>query len=99
MTATSLFNIILKVLGIFFLRDFIGAIPQTLSIISMVINYSGGGPISPLIAGILYVVAYGYMAFVLIFRTGWVIEILKLSEGMEEGNLNLNIHMHFALSF
>ena len=98
MTATSLFNIILKILGIFFLRDFIAAMPQILAIISMMINYSDGGPVSPLVAGLLYIAAYGYIAFVLIFKTSRVIEILKLSEGMEEGTLNLNIHRSIVLN-
>lgn len=98
MTATSLFNIILKVLGIFFLRDFIAAIPQILSLISMMINYSDGGPISPWIAGLLYVAAYGYIAYVLIFKTAWVMDILKLSESMEEGKLDLNIHRSIVLN-
>lgn len=97
MTPGSLFNIILKVLGLFFIRDFLTIIPQFLSVISLFLNFSDGA-ISPFVASILSVAVYGYIAYVLIFKTGWVIEKLKLDEGFTEEFFPLNIHRSTVLN-
>jgi hypothetical protein len=98
MTARNLFNIILKVLGLFFIRDFLAVVPQFLSLISMFVNYSGGGAISPFIASLLSIAAYGFIAYALIFKTEWVIEKLRLEDGFDQESFSLNMHRSTILS-
>ena len=98
MTPRNLFNIILKVLGIFFLRDFLVSLPQLLSLISIWINYSGDGMISPVIATIISVLAYAYIAYMLILRTEVVIDKLNLLNGFKDEILPLNLHRSVVLN-
>lgn len=98
MTARSLFNIILKVLGLFFVRDFLAVVPQFLSLISMFVNFSGGSAISPFVASFLSIAAYGLIAYALIFKTEWVIEKLRLEDGFDQEVFSLNMHRSTILS-
>ena len=97
MTLKSLLQIILKVLGLFFIRDFLAMVPQLLSAISLLLDVSEGIVYSPVLAILLSISAYGYMAYVLIFKTDWVIGKLKLTEGFEEENFVFNIHRSTVL--
>ena len=97
MTLKSLLQIILKVLGLFFIRDFLAMVPQLLSAISLLFDFSEGIAYSPVLAILLSIAAYGYMAYVLIFKTDWVIGKLKLNEGFEEENFVFNIHRSTVL--
>lgn len=99
MTPHNLFNIILKILGIFFLRDFLVTLPQLLSLISLYINFSGDdGMISPVIATIISVLAYAYIAYMLILKTDVVINKLKMLNGFKDEVLPLNIHRSVVLN-
>ena len=99
MTPRTLFNIILKILGIFFIKDFLAAIPQLLSVM-LYLTKSDSIPeaIWTLVTTILILVAYGVVSFLLIFKTNYVIDILKLDQGFEEETLSLNIHRSTILS-
>ena len=96
MTPNSLFNIILKIIGLFFIRDFLVLVPQVLSLISFIFNFSEG--ISPLVALLLSTAVYAMLSYLLMFRTNWVIEKLRLAEGFEENVLPLNIHRSTVLN-
>ena len=99
MTPRTLFNIILKILGIFFIKDFLAAIPQLLSVM-LYLTKSDSIPeaIWTLVTTILILVAYGVVSFLLIFKTNYVIDILKLDQGFEQETLSLNIHRSTILS-
>lgn len=97
MPIRTLFMIILKVLGLFFLRDFLVVIPQLLSVFSMYINFGSEG-LSPIVAVLLSISAYGYVAFMLIFRTVWVIDNLNLDKGFEVDAVRFNMHRSTVLS-
>ena len=102
MTARNLFSIILKVLALFFIRDFFAMLPQLFTLISM----SGYGEfmneetgfISPIIATILSIGAYGLMAYALLFRTEWVIDTLRMEKGFSKEPLPLSIHRSTVLT-
>ena len=102
MTARNLFSIILKVLALFFIRDFFSMLPQLFTLISM----SGYGEfmneetgfISPIIATILSIGAYGLMAYALLFRTEWVIDTLRMEKGFTKEHLPLNVHRSTVLT-
>jgi hypothetical protein len=100
MTPRSLFNIILKVLGLYFIQDFLAAIPQFISVPLYFLSKQEGNAegIWMLLTGLLTVSAYGCVAFYLIFKTDLVIEKLKLEKGFDQDSLPLNIHRSTVLS-
>ena len=82
MTPRSLFNIILKILGIFFIKDFLVALPQLLSTFSFIfIADSFGERIITFLSIILMIAIYGAIAYFLIFKTEILIDKLKLDRG------------------
>src|SRR5436305_14845956 len=96
MAVKTLLNIVLKVLGILFFRDFIVIIPQFLSIFSLLINFSEG--ITPLLSTLLSIAAYGVVSYFLILKTSWVIEKLKLDEDIEEDKVSFEIKQSTLLT-
>ena len=93
MTPRSLFNIILKVLGIFFIQDFLAAIPQVLSVFLLFVTPEGSQEaIWTLVSTLLILFAYGIVSFYLIFRTDVIINRLKLDNGFNQDIFQLNIH-------
>jgi hypothetical protein len=96
MTAKSLF-IILKVIGILFLRDFLVAVPQFISMISLVVN-GYDSALSPLFAIVLSVGAFGHLAYLLLFRTEWLVVKLKLLSGIEEDVFSFQLHRSAILT-
>jgi hypothetical protein len=99
MTPRSLFNIILKVLGIFFIQDFLAAIPQLLSVISYFTTPDARQEaVWALITSLLVLFAYGIVSYYLIFRTNVIIDKLRLEKGFNQDNFPLNIHRSTVLS-
>src|SRR5258708_1297538 len=99
MTPRSLFNIVLKILGIFFIKDILVNIPQLLSVIFLFANSND------IMEGIL---TFGITALVLavnclisyylIFKSELIINKLKLDKGFDQEMINLNIHRSVILS-
>jgi hypothetical protein len=97
MATRSLLIIILKVLGLFFVKDFLPLIPQFLSLFSLFITYFEDGIISPIVASFLSLFLYGYFAYVLLFKTEWVIDKLRLEQGIESENWSFKLHRSVIL--
>lgn len=99
MTPRSLFNIILKILGIFFIKDFIALIPQ---FITFALYFVEPDTVSmgawSVVFTLATLIAYGIIAHYLIFRTDSIIDKLKLDKGFSEQTLSLNIHRSSILS-
>jgi hypothetical protein len=98
MTPRSLFNIIIKTIGIFFIRDLLGLIPQFLS---GFLYFSGSEnnttAIWILCASAVQIAIYGWMLFILLFKTDWLIERLALDKGFAEERLDINLHRSTVL--
>lgn len=92
MTTRSLLILILKILGLFFAKDFLPLIPQLISVFVVFIGYYGEAMFSPFIASLLTVFLYGYIAYSLLFRTEWIIEKLRLEEGIENESWSVKLH-------
>ena len=99
MTIRTLFIVILKVLGILFIKDFLEKLPQLFSLISFMSHYAGS---QQTIIGICEISAilliYGLLSFYLIFKTDLVIDKLKLDKGFDQEAIPLNIHRTTILS-
>jgi hypothetical protein len=95
MTPRSLFTIILKALGIFFVKDIVLFLPQIISVISIYStkNTFEGGDVSYWLIGalILGLGLYIYIPYFLIFRTEKLINLFHLDKGFDEELFELNI--------
>lgn len=99
MSIRSLFNIILKVLGIFFIKDILETILQ---LVSLILNLTKsdivGEAIWALLFTILILLIYGLISYYLIFKTESIIDKLKLDSGFDEESIALNMHRSTILS-
>lgn len=99
MTAKNLFTIILKILGLYFIKDIVALVPQLLSVI---LYLTKGETISEaiwiLLTTALTLAAYVLVAYVLIFKSDVVINKLKLDQGFDQDPIPLNIHRSTILS-
>ena len=98
MTPRSLFSIILKVLGIFFIKDILITIPSLLSVLMMFGEGDTGMGFYMLFASLLLIGCYVLVAWFLLFRTDWLIDQLQLDKGFGQGEFSLNIHRSTVLS-
>ncbi|HSZ87714.1 MAG TPA: hypothetical protein VK787_16890, partial [Puia sp.] len=99
MTLRTLFNIILKILGIFFIKDFLSLIPQVISSLLFIINSETVGEgVAVLISVLLFLLLYGAISYYLIFKTDLIIDKLKLDKGFDSDTVSLNIHRSTVLS-
>ncbi len=94
MTPRSIFLILLKVLGIFLIKDIMEAALQVVfSLLSLTNTYNMGDSISTLIISILILAFYTLIAWYLLFKSNLIIDRLKLDEGFDEDRLNLHISL------
>lgn len=87
MTPRSFFKIVLKIFGLYFLNGFIAFIPQIVSSVSFMFQAGMNdlGLLATILLGIIFVFGlYGYVTYLLFFRTGKVLEWLKLDKGFDE---------------
>jgi len=99
MTIRSLFNIILKILGIFFIKDFLSMIPELLSVgLFMTKADTVTEGIWTLLSTLMIFFVYGLVSYYLIFKSDLIIDKLKLDEGFEQETIALNVHRSTILS-
>lgn len=93
MTPKSLFNIVLKILGIFILKDFLDLIPQ-IATLPLYFTKSGDPAIGiwTVVSTGLTLVALGITAWFLIFKSELLIKILRLEKGFDQETISVNIH-------
>ena len=93
MTPRNLFNIILKVLGVFFIKDFLALLPQLPSVgLFLTRADSITEAIWTLAGTLLMLLAYGLVSYYLIFKTEFVIDKLKLDKGFDQEFFTFHIH-------
>ena len=99
MTIRTLFTIILKILGIFFIKNFLETLPQLLSLLNFMNDFAGN---QKLIIGLsefsLMLLILGLISYLLLFKTDLIIDKLKLDKGFGEEFIQLNIHRTTILS-
>jgi hypothetical protein len=99
MTSRSLFNIILKILGIFIIKDLLEAIAQIFVVFSL-FDKPNAMPEEfwTLLATIAVFLVEVFICYILIFKTEWVIRVLKLERGFDQEIVPLNMHRSTILS-
>lgn len=103
MTPISLFNVVLKIIGIFLIKDLLIFLPQLLSLFfysnadsSFSNNQSEN--IGYIIIDVLSATVYILIIYLLIFRTQILIDKLKLDKGFDQNFIPLNLHRSAILS-
>lgn len=99
MTPRSLFNIVLKILGLFLFKEIILLLPQIFNVFYFVIT---GSPFSQaawvLFTTLLTIVLYWIAGYFLIFKSERIINEFKLDKGFDQETIPLNIHRSTILS-
>lgn len=105
MTPKNLFNIILKILGLFFLREIIFIIPQLISSIPYFTNFDNfdgqqfsNGEIVPFILTLIAIAFYVFIIYQLLFNTNKIIEKLKLDQGFNQQEFSFNVSTSLILT-
>src|SRR5438105_4470880 len=98
MTPRSLFNIILKVLGLFFIKDILATIPQIVSYSILLTETKVSEVIWLLVGAVLTVAFSGILSYYLIFRSGLIIDKLSLDKDFDQAAIPLTIHRSIILS-
>ena len=97
MTPRSLFNIILKILGLFIVKDIVEALPQLLSVFLMQMKLDADAVWT--VATILLVIIVDILvSYYVIFKSDVIMDWLKLDKGFSQETIPLNIHRSTILS-
>jgi hypothetical protein len=98
MTPRSLFNIILKVLGIFFLKNILVSAANIIPAIPLITEDEFRDvKLIGLVIIILEALVHLLVSCLLLFKTNWIIDKLRLDQGFQQDAFNLNIHRSIIL--
>ena len=99
MSARSLFNLILKVIGIFFIRDILEAFSRTLSAIVYIPQYaSGKEAFFNVAASLPLLILYSFLAWLFIFKTDKIVSVLRLDRHFQEKSVSITLERHMLLT-
>ena len=98
MKASDLFLIILKVFGIYLIKDVLTSIPPVLHSIVMVFDFSVDMSFFQLILAILTLGIYTGICYLLLFQGKWIISKLQLTSGLTDEPLVMNPHRSAVLT-
>ena len=99
MTPRSLFMIILKCLGVFFIKEFLLLIPQFLTVFLYFMNSEMMlRGIWVFLATVVQLAIYFLVFYHLVFKTERVVEKLQLEKGFGEEKFAFNVHRSSVLS-
>ncbi|MEO7210697.1 MAG: hypothetical protein ABIY35_07120 [Chitinophagaceae bacterium] len=98
MTPKNLFNIVLKIFGLFFLRDLIQIIVQFASAF-IFISQSGNtdGNILEFSVLLAQIILYVFLVFIFLFKTNYLIKKLKLTKGFDQEIFSFHISASWIL--
>jgi hypothetical protein len=92
MTPRSLFNIIIKIFGLFFLREIINTVPQ---LISSFLYFTKADTAEEglwtFILTAIILAFYTFLTFKLLFNTDYFLDKLKLDQGFDQHEFSFNI--------
>ena len=92
MKASDLFLIILKVFGIYLIKDILIAIPAVLSNLIMISDGSFGVTFFSLLFSLFSLAVYIGICYLLLFQSSWIVSKLKLTNELSEEPLKVNLH-------
>jgi len=99
MAPRSLFNLILKVIGLFFIKDILEAVSHTISAIIYIPQYSSTKEAFFNVAVSLpLLVLYSVLAWVFIFKPERIINVLRLDKNLHEKAVPISVERHMLLT-
>lgn len=99
MTPRSLFNIILKIFGLFFLREMVNTVPQLISsFLYFTRADSMENGLLTFIFTAIVLAFYAFIIFQLLFRTNSVLDKLKLGQGFNQEEFSFHISTSLVLT-
>ena len=105
MTPRNLFNIILKIFGLFFLREIVFIIPQLISSISYFTKSDSAGDVQFSSKGMIFFILtlvsiafYFFIIYQLLFKTNKIVDNLKLDQGFNQEEFSFNISTSLVLT-
>lgn len=98
MKPASFFNIVIKIIGLYFLVELLVSLPQFISsIISLFQVGNFDEAIGIFVINIIIVLLYTVSVVVTLFKTNYLIKILRLDKGFGEEVLSINTHRSITL--
>lgn len=92
MTPKSFFTIILKIFGLFFLRDLINSFPQLFSTLIYFLKEDAlSAGLSTIFFSLVIMIFYGVICWHLLFKTAYILNLLKLENEIEEDSFSISI--------
>ena len=99
MAPRTLFNLILKVIGIFFIKDILEALSHTLSAIVYFPQYSTAREgLFNVSVSLPLLLLYTVLAWFFIFRTDKIITLLRLDKLVQEKPIAITVERHMLLT-
>ena len=98
MRVKSLFSLILKVLGIFFIKDIFISIPTIIAAFYSFFNNDFSDGLYMLFFSLATIFIHLLIIYYLIFRTDYIIDKLKLEDRFPEDPIPLNLHRSTVIS-
>jgi hypothetical protein len=98
MSPKSLFSIILKIFGFFFLIDLVKVIPELFSLfhysnmLDSQVEYTDYYKIAE------YILLYGILFYLFIFKSNFIIKLFKLDQGFSESEFSFKLSMESILN-
>lgn len=99
MAPRTLFNLILKVIGIFFIKDILEALSHTISAIVYFPQYSSAreGVINVAVS-LPLLILYSLLAWVFIFKSDKVVRMLRLDKNVQDKPAAITVERHMLLT-
>lgn len=99
MTPRSLFNIILKIFGLFFLKETIYSVSQLFSAITYYVNFENpNGGVLTIVLTLFVLAFYIFLIIQLLFKTNNFIDKLKLDRGFDEHEFSFDRQDKFSIN-
>lgn len=92
MKAKDFFIIILKVFGIYLIKDVLIAIPPVLNSFLQMFEVSGAMAFFSLFISLLYLGIYVGIVYLLLLKTSFLVSKLNLTSELSDEPLTVNIH-------
>jgi hypothetical protein len=99
MTPRTLFTIVLKIIGVLFIKDILVTIPELVSVFFYLTKADTAiEGIWTAASAIVIITIYCCVAYLFIFKTDIISEKLKLANGFDQESIPVNIHRSTVLS-
>lgn len=92
MLARTLFNIIIKVMGLYFIKDIVISLPYLFQVYYEFTNSDLESAFSSMLVSLAWIFIYILIMYFMIFRTDFIIDRLKLAENIKEDPIPFNVH-------